>query len=41
MSFGDINVWYLYGTYADRNRANEVAMEVRNERKCWVEVEEV
>ena len=35
------DVWYPYGTYADRNRANEVAMEVRDERKCWVQVVEV
>ena len=41
MSFGDINEWYPYGTYTTRDRANEVAMMVRDERNCWVEVEEV
>ena len=32
---------YAYGTYADRNRANEVAMIVRNERGCETYIEEV
>lgn len=33
--------WYEYGEWADRNKANEVAMEVRDERGCWVRVDEV
>lgn len=33
--------WYTYGTYADRNRANEVAMAVRDERDCDVYVSEI
>ena len=33
--------WYEYGEWADRNKANEVAMEVRDERGCWVNVYEV
>jgi hypothetical protein len=33
--------WYCYGTYADRSKANEVAMVVRDERDCWTCVEEV
>ena len=41
MSFDFGDVWYPYGTYADRNKANEVAMVVRNERNCWVQVVEV
>lgn len=30
--------WYKYGAYADRNKANEVAMMVRDERGCRVQV---
>ena len=37
----DENEQYVYGTYADRNKANEVAMMVREERGCDVYVEEV
>lgn len=33
--------WYTYGTYNNRDRANEVAMMVRDERDCEVYVEEV
>ena len=33
--------WYTYGTYNDRDWANEVAMMVRDERDCEVYVEEV
>lgn len=33
--------WYTYGTYGDRDRANEVAMIVREERDCDVYVEEI
>ena len=33
--------WYEFGTYKDRNRANQAAMEVRDERGCWVNVYEV
>lgn len=31
--------WYEYGTYGDRNKANEVAMMVRDTRgvRTWVE----
>lgn len=32
--------WYPYGEWDDRDRANEVAMEVRDERGCWVRVTE-
>ena len=31
--------WYAWGTWADRNRANEVALELQNEGQ-WVCVEE-
>lgn len=31
---------YVYGEYKNRDRANEVAMEVRNRRKIWVRVVE-
>lgn len=34
-------VWYHYGTWADRNKANEVAMEVRAERRVETQVLEV
>lgn len=34
-------VWYTYGTYNDRNKANEVAMMVRDTRDVDVWVEEV
>jgi hypothetical protein len=37
---GDAN-WYPYGTYETRDRANEVAMIVREERGCEVWIEEV
>lgn len=30
---------YKYGSYEDRDRANEVAMKVRDERNIWVFVE--
>lgn len=33
--------WYEYGTYGDRDRANEVAMMVRDSRGVDVWVEEV
>jgi hypothetical protein len=33
--------WYHYGTWADRNKANEVAMEVRAERRVETQVVEV
>ena len=32
---------YAYGTYADRNRANEIAMQVREERDIDTYVIEV
>ena len=32
---------YAYGTYRDRNRANEIAMEVREQREVETYVEEV
>ncbi len=41
MSFDFGDVWYPYGTYADRNKANEVAMDVRDQRECRVRVLEV
>lgn len=31
---------YAYGTYSDRNKANEVAMTVREERGCEVKIVE-
>ena len=34
------NCEYAYGTYSDRNKANEVAMLVREERKIETFVEE-
>ena len=33
--------WWPYGKWSDANRANEVAMEVRDERDVWVQVVEV
>mgnify|MGYP006928474175 CR=1 FL=1 len=30
--------WYEYGRYSDQNRANEIAMQVRDSRGCWVKV---
>ena len=41
MSFDYGDTWYPYGTYDDENRANEIAMRIRDERGCWVYVEEV
>lgn len=32
---------YEYGTYENRDKANEVAMWVRDTRKVWVRVEEL
>lgn len=32
---------YVYGTYESSNKANEVAMQVRDERGCDVYVEEI
>jgi hypothetical protein len=32
--------WYPYCEFDDRDLANEVAMEVRDERGCWVRVTE-
>lgn len=40
MIFGK-NEHYVYGMYADRDKANEIAMKVREERSCDVYVEEV
>lgn len=37
MSFDYGDTWYPYGTY-DEHRANEIAMQVRDERGCWVSV---
>ena len=34
------NETYTYGTYADRNRANEIAIEVRESRQIETFVEE-
>ena len=33
--------WYTYGTYSNRDKANEVAMIVREQRNCEIFVEEV
>lgn len=37
-SRADMSAWYPYGTYANRGVANELAMQIRDERKCevWV-----
>lgn len=32
------DVWYTYGTWTDRNRANEVAIEIRDTRDVFVRV---
>lgn len=32
--------WYGYGVWTDRNKANEIAMQVRDERNCEVRVVE-
>ena len=37
---GDSN-WYFHSSWEDRNKANEVAIEVRETRGCDVFVEEV
>lgn len=34
------NETYTYGTYSDRNRANEIAIEVRESRQVETFVEE-
>lgn len=41
MSFDNGETWYNYGTYFNRDRANEVALRVKDERGCWITVEEV
>lgn len=33
--------WYVYGSYSDRKKANEVAMQVRDEREVQVWVREL
>ena len=33
--------WWPYGTYSDANRANEIAMQIRDEREVDVWVKEV
>lgn len=38
MQFPDDNKWYKYGSYSDQNKANEIAMQVRDSRSCWVQV---
>lgn len=38
MSFPDDEGWYKYGSYSDQNRANEIAMQVRDSRGCWIQV---
>ena len=35
------NCEYTYGTYADSDRANEIAMQVREEREVDTFIEEV
>ena len=35
------NCEYAYGTYTDNNRANEIALQVREEREVDTFVEEV
>lgn len=32
---------YIYGTYKDGNKANEIAMQVRDEREVAVFVDEI
>ena len=31
---------YVYGKYADRNKANEIAMQIRDERNVYTSVYE-
>lgn len=33
--------WYVYGTYNDSNKANEIAKEVEEQRQCEVYVSKV
>ena len=41
MSFDKGTTWWSYGIYSDLNVANEVAMQVRDERGCWINVKDV
>jgi hypothetical protein len=41
MSFDCGDTWYTYGTYSNRDKANEVALTVGEERECWTIVEKV
>lgn len=40
MRFDGDDTWYRYGAWSDRNKANEVAIEVREQRDCETTVEE-
>lgn len=40
MRFGFDEPWYYYGRYDDRDRANEIALQVCGERECEVRVRE-
>lgn len=31
-------IWYTYGTWRDRNKANEIAIQVREEREVETQV---
>lgn len=33
--------WYVYGTYENKDKANEIAKEVRDQRQCAVYVSKV
>ena len=33
--------WYVYGTYNDRNKANEIAKEVEEQRQCRTYISKV
>lgn len=41
MSFDYGDTWYTYGTYSNRDKANEIALTVGEERECWTIVEKV
>ncbi len=41
MRFKDDSNWYFHSAWENRNKANEVAMTVRDERDCEVNIEEI
>lgn len=38
MKFEDDDNWYRYGADSNRDKANEIAMQVRDSRNCEVKV---